>query len=281
MDAISSLWDFLVTHKFLFTALIIFGMGIVKIIILYRIRGNAALLSDRQRKWSVRTKNGVFVFTVLFLFILWQQEINEFALSVTAIAIAFVVASKEIILCFTGSIQRASARSFRPGDWIEVGKHCGEVVDHSMMATTIHEINLKGGAYQYTGRTVVLPNSLFFTHPVVNLNFMKKYVYHEFDITIKEFINLFPLVEYMEERMAYHALPFHDVSQRYNSMIKKGAGVNLPSAQPRVLIKKTTLGDQCVNFMIFCPTERAVDIEQLIKRDFMEKFEEVFPKKED
>ncbi len=69
------------------------------------------------------------------MFLFWNTEINEFALSLTAIAVAVVVASKEIILCFTGSIQRASSRSFRIGDWIEVGNTRGEVIEHNLMAT--------------------------------------------------------------------------------------------------------------------------------------------------
>ncbi|GAK84261.1 small-conductance mechanosensitive channel [Vibrio ponticus] len=113
-----------------------------------------------------RTKNGSFATIVLLLFILWQSEINEFALSLTAIAVAVVVASKEIILCFTGSIQRASSRSFRIGDWIEVGKLCGEVIEHNMMATVIQEIDLYHGQYHFTGKTATLPNSMFFTYPV-------------------------------------------------------------------------------------------------------------------
>ncbi len=103
----------------------------------------------RSTQLDVENQNGTFAFTLLILFILWQSEISEFALSVTAIAVAIVVASKEIILCFTGSIQRASSRSFRVGDWIEVGKLCGEVIEHNMMATVIQEIDLHHGQYHY------------------------------------------------------------------------------------------------------------------------------------
>lgn len=161
MEHLSIAVDFLLTHKLLLTALILLGVISVRRLVLEHIRGDAALITEKQRKWMSRTKNGVFTVTLLALFMLWQSEISEFALSVTAIAVAIVVASKEIILCFTGSIQRASSRSFRIGDWIEVGSVCGEVIEHNLMATVIQEIDLHHGQYNYTGKTATLPNSMF------------------------------------------------------------------------------------------------------------------------
>ncbi len=126
MDKVQLAIDYLLTHKFLFSLLIFLLIVLVRRFTLSRIRGDDAFVSEDQRKWMSRTKNGSFILLMLLLFTLWQSEINQFALSVTAIAVAIVVASKEIILCFTGSIQRASSRSFRIGDWIEVGSICGE-----------------------------------------------------------------------------------------------------------------------------------------------------------
>lgn len=104
MEKVQLVVDFLLTHKLIFTALIFVIMWLIRRTILSMIRGDHAFLSEDQRSWMSRTKNGTFAVTLLILFILWQSEINEFALSVTAIAVAIVVASKEIILCFTGSI---------------------------------------------------------------------------------------------------------------------------------------------------------------------------------
>jgi small-conductance mechanosensitive channel len=211
------------------------------------------------------------------LFILWQSEISEFALSVTAIAVAIVVASKEIILCFTGSIQRASSRSFRIGDWIEVGKLCGEVIEHNMMATVIQEIDLHHGQYHFTGKTATLPNSMFFTYPVKNLNFMKRYVYHDFSVVVKDFVNLYPLLPLLTDKIDEHCSYFADVAHRYNAMIEKHAGVDLPGAEPHIHISSNINGEQILHIMIFCPTDKANHLEHLIRKDFMELYEQRFP----
>lgn len=269
--------DFLLTHKLVFSALIIITISLMRKLVLSKIRGEVAFVSEKQRNWMSRTKNGTFIITVLTLFVLWQSEISEFAFSVAAIAVAIVVASKEIILCFTGSIQRASSRSFRIGDWIEVGKTCGEVIEHNIMATVIQEIDLHHGQYHYTGKTITLPNSMFFTYPVKNLNFMKRYVFHNFSIVVRDFVNLYPLLPVLSEKIEQHTHYFHDVAKRYNSMIEKHAGVDLPGSEAHIHITSGATGEQFVHIMLFCPTDKAVHLEQEIRADFMALYEERFP----
>ncbi|WP_297476533.1 mechanosensitive ion channel family protein [uncultured Photobacterium sp.] len=277
MDIITEIFTYLLTNKLLFTIIIVAIIALVRRFILSQVRGDEFFVTETQRKWMSRTKNGAFILTLATLFILWRLEINEFALSVTAIAVAIVVASKEIILCFTGSIQRASSRSFRIGDWIEVGKICGEVIEHNMMATVIQEIDLHHGQYHYTGKTATLPNSMFFTYPVKNLNFMKRYVYHNFSIVVKDFVNLYPLLPIIITKIDHHSEDFIDVARRYNNVIEKHAGVDLPGSEPHIHISSSTTGEQIVHFMLFCPTERATHLEQDIRRDFMEEYQRAFP----
>lgn len=280
MEKMWQVIDFLLVHKGLFSALIIAVVLIIRRITLSQIRGDVAFLSEDQRNWMSRTKNGTFAIIVVTLFILWQSEISEFALSLTAIAVAIVVASKEIILCFTGSIQRASSRSFRIGDWIEVGKISGEVIEHNLMATVIQEIDLYHGQYHYTGKTATLPNSMFFTYPVKNLNFMKRYVYHDFSIVVKEFVNLYPLIPGLIKQIEAHSEDFIEVARRYNAVIERHAGVDLPGSEPHIHVTSGATGEQVVHFMIFCPTEQASHLEQEIRRDFMESYAQAFPEKE-
>ncbi|MGF1908700.1 mechanosensitive ion channel family protein [Vibrio kasasachensis] len=277
MEKVQVVIDFLLTHKAIFSIVIITIIAIIRRFTLSKIRGDVAFVTEDQRNWMSRTKNGSFGLIVLLLFILWQSEINEFALSLTAIAVAVVVASKEIILCFTGSIQRASSRSFRIGDWIEVGKLCGEVIEHNMMATVIQEIDLYHGQYHFTGKTATLPNSMFFTYPVKNLNFMKRFVYHDFSIVVRDFVNLYPMLPEMITKIEVHCLDFIEVARRYNSIIERHAGVDLPGSEPHIHINSTSTGEQVFHVMIFCPTDQASHIEQLIRQDFMVLYEERFP----
>ncbi|MCY9874430.1 mechanosensitive ion channel family protein [Vibrio barjaei] len=278
MEDFQKVIAFLFENKLLLSFLVVFIILIIRRVTLSSIRGDVAFLSEDQRKWMSRTKNGSFAIIVITLFLVWKSEISEFALSVTAIAVAIVVASKEIILCFTGSIQRASSRSFRIGDWIEVGKTSGEVIEHNLMATVIQEIDLYHGQYHFTGKTITLPNSMFFTYAVKNLNFMKRYVYHSFSIIVPGFDNLFPLLPELTNKIEHHSESFIDVARRYNSVIEKHAGVDLPGSEPHIHISSGATGEQIVHVMIFCPTELATHLEQEIRADFMNIYHQAFPK---
>ncbi|CCN80698.1 putative Small-conductance mechanosensitive channel [Vibrio nigripulchritudo SFn27] len=279
MEVLDQAVGFLLENKLLLSAFVILVIVLIRKFIISMIRGDVNFLSEDQRKWISRTKNGTFSVIIITLFLLWQSEISEFALSLTAIAVAVVVASKEIILCFTGSIQRASSRSFRIGDWIEVGNLCGEVIEHNLMATVIQEIDLHHGNYNYTGKTATLPNSMFFSIPVKNLNFMKRYVYHSFNIVVGEFRNLYPMFPSLLAKIDDHCEDFIDVAKRYNVVIERHAGVDLPGAEPHISISSANTGEQVVHFMLFCPTDRAFEIEQLVREDFMAMYQRHFGQK--
>ncbi|WP_254813939.1 mechanosensitive ion channel family protein [Salinivibrio sp. ES.052] len=269
MSELRNIAQLLLENKLLTTVGVVVVVSLVRRLILRHIRGDSNFLSEDQRKWMSRTKNGAFTTLLLFLFLFWNTEINEFALSLTAIAVAVVVASKEIILCFTGSIQRASSRSFRIGDWIEVGNTCGEVIEHNLMATKIQEIDTHSGHYCYTGKTATLPNSLFFATTVKNLNFMKRYVYHHFHLVIRGDINLYPHIPALLARIDDHSEDFMDIARRYNHVIERHAGVDLPGPEPHLYLSHTETGEQLVHIRLFCPTERAAELEQLIREDIM------------
>lgn len=281
MENAQKVLTFLVENKLLLSIVLIFIIWGIRRLTLYRIRGDAMFLSEDQRKWISLTKNTSFSIVLLSMFLLWRSEVSEFALSLTAIAVAVVVASKEIILCFTGSIQRASSRSFRIGDWIEVGKSSGEVLEHNLMATVIQEIDLHHGHYHFTGKTITLPNSMFFTYPVKNLNFMKRYVYHNFTIVVPGFKNLLPLLPEFNKQIEGHCEEFIEVARRYNGVVEKHAGVDLPGPDPHVHIDNSAYGDQNVHVMLFCPTEQANHLEFLIRSDFITAYHELYPEKSD
>ena len=82
------------------------------------------------------------------------------------------------------------------------------------------------------------------------------------------------------QKIDVHCEDFIEVAKRYNGVIEKHAGVDLPGADPHIHITTTSMGDQKVHYMVFCPTEKASHLEQLIRQDFMEMYHERFPKEE-
>lgn len=75
---------------------------------------------ELRGKWLINSRNGFLLLMLLGLVMIWGEELRTLALSIVAIAVAFVVATKELILCFTGSILKSGSRSFVLGDRIQV-----------------------------------------------------------------------------------------------------------------------------------------------------------------
>ena len=259
----------LINNKQLLTLLALVGLLLLRFFILKAIRKDTAFVSDEQRKWMSYTKNLAALFITVAIISIWWVEIQQFALSLAAIAVAVVLASKELILCFSGAILRASSRAFTVGDWIEIDRFKGEVLEVNILSTSIQEINLAHNSYEYTGKTITVPNSAFLSYAVKNLNFMKRYVYHHFTISTPPKVNPYPFRQQLVENITEYCAEFYEVAVRYNAVIERHAGVDLPGPEPHVRVLTTELGDIEVEVRVFCPTEQALEIEQKVTEDYM------------
>ena len=64
---------------------------------------------------------------------IWAPKIQTFAVSLLAIALALVLATKEIITCVGGSVVRMLTNTYTFGDRIEIGGIRGNVLDHNAL----------------------------------------------------------------------------------------------------------------------------------------------------
>lgn len=91
--------------------------------------GNYGILYKDQRQWIIRIKNTSAALVLLALLFIWAPQLHTFAISIAAFAVALVIATKEMIMCFMGAIMRASSQPFNVGEWVTVDGVTGEVVD--------------------------------------------------------------------------------------------------------------------------------------------------------
>lgn len=262
----------LIYNKIFLTTLIVLLPIVLRVFLLKKIRQRNFFLSDDQRRWMSYIKNATWTFVLLGLLMVWWPELERFALSIAAVAVAIVLGTRELILCISGSVLRASSGAFTVGDWIEVGNMRGEVIDHSLVSTVIQELDPDNNSYGYTGKTITIPNSIFLSQSVKNMNFMKHYVYHGFSIVVEPEINPFEARELLVNKAREYCEGFREVAQRYNSMLESRMGLDLPGTEPNVTIRTTELARNIISVAIFCPTREAVLIEQNLHQDFMDYF---------
>lgn len=254
-DVVTSFLD----EKALISLALIGGLLALRWALVRVIRRQSEYLTDRQLRGIAIVRNGGVLALLVALFILWLPELEAFALSVTAVAVAIVIATKELLMCFAGGIVRSTSGSFAAGDWIEVSGHSGEVGEYSLVSTSLLEFN--ADRMEYTGRLITIPNSLFLSNVVVNHEFRKKFVFHEFTL----YSELIPDVEGARRAILAslegEAAAFEDVADRYAALIERRMGVHLPPAAPRVRVRITASVKYGFEVTVFCPRERALEIE--------------------
>ncbi|WP_066558827.1 mechanosensitive ion channel domain-containing protein [Croceicoccus bisphenolivorans] len=130
------------------------------------LRRREDLTAPIARRWSANVRNFLLLVALIGLVMIWAPQLRTFALSLTAFAVAVVVAMKELILCLSGSALRTFTRAYSVGDHIELGGTRGEVLDHNLLVTKLAEFEKRDGSVLATGRQVILPHSLLFGTPL-------------------------------------------------------------------------------------------------------------------
>ncbi|MCO6389256.1 mechanosensitive ion channel domain-containing protein [Aliihoeflea sp. 40Bstr573] len=249
------------------SALLILVLWIARTILVKLIRMRTSLPPHVLRRWIATSRNVLLFLLLLGLVLIWAPQLRTFALSLAAVAVALVVATKEMILCVSGSLMRSSTRAFTVGDWIEVYGVRGEVVDHTLLATTIQEF--QPSSFHYTGRTAVLPNSVFFTSPIRNLSVLRDYTFHSFAVTAEPDVDLLDRDAEIATIVDRHYGAHREEAARVNARIERRSGVDILEPDSRIRFSTTDLGKQRVTVSLFCPTRQADVLEDAITREIM------------
>lgn len=232
--------------------LLIFGL---RWALIAGLRRRARYLTDRQRWWISLIKNLSSGAVAVALVAIWAAEVQDAALSIAAVAVAVVIATKELWLCVTGATWRGVSGAFSVGDWIEIGGYSGEVVDENLLATVLHEIDRDD--FYMTGRVVSVPNGLLLTEPVINHGFRKRFIFHEFDIHAEPHPNPEATRRRIQTALDEAAAEFSEIAQRYAQRIERRVGAQLRDPAPSVSIFTTELAKLIFRSTVFCPRDRA------------------------
>ncbi len=265
MNHMASFANMLFENKVFITLLLFIIVFVAKSVIVKYIKSKVK--EDKRRR--INLVNNIFTLVmIIILFNLWADELQKFAFSIAAFVVAIVLATREFIQCFIGFVYLISSRPFRIGDWIQVGEYYGEVHSTDWAKLTLLEVDID--AYQYTGKTLYLPNSQLITSGIKNLNFLKRYAMHTFTIVRDGSVNPFEFFDDISQKAKEYCSDFKDVAIRYNQLIESRLDINIAGPEPHIQVATSEVGHTQVFFTIFCPTDRALEIEQLLTADFMQ-----------
>ncbi|BFT30202.1 mechanosensitive ion channel family protein [Alteromonas sp. D210916BOD_24] len=221
---------------------------------------------DRRNQINILAQLGN-AFIIIVLMLLWSSEIQTLAISIAAFMVAIVLATREFIQCFMGFIYYLSARPFRVGDWVQMNNIIGEVVQMDWAKTALLEVDPE--SFNYTGKHVYVPNSQLVTQTVRNLNFMRRYRLHSFEIVNEPSVNAYSLLPAFHARAQAHCEYFRDVAERYKGLIERHLEQEFIRIDPTVEIKTNEIAKIVVKVSVFCPTAEAHELEHKMCSDWL------------
>jgi small-conductance mechanosensitive channel len=250
----------------------------LRMLVLRAVAQSERLTLETRRRWVIYIRNMVALVFVTGLVFIWGHELETFAVSLVAIAVAVVLATKELILCLSGTVLRMGTNAYTLGDRIEVAGTRGNVLDQTLLATTVLEIGPGQTSQQYTGRAVVFPNSLLLSHPIVNETYLRRYVVHVITVPLNRHDDWQTAEKLLFEIAMAECAPFIDDARRHMKELEGKAWLDAPSVQPRVNVQLPDPERINLLLRIPAPAHRTSRLEQAILRRFMLSFKPTRPR---
>jgi hypothetical protein len=127
---------------------------IARTVLVRWIKGNHTLTIDAKRRWIVTARNSMVLGLFVGLVVIWAHELEAFAVSLVALAATVVLATKELILCWSGAALRVGGGVYGVGDRIQLGTYRGVV---SWNTTSLRRSCWKSGRVRHRISTPVAP----------------------------------------------------------------------------------------------------------------------------
>jgi small-conductance mechanosensitive channel len=257
--------------------LLLAAVLLTRLVLMRAVVRSQTLSVETRRRWVLTIRNVMAFIFVTGLVFIWFHEVSTFAVSLVAIAVALVLATKELLLCISGAVLRAGTNAYTLGDRIEVAGMRGNVVDQSLLATTVLEIGPGHASSQYTGRAVLFPNSLLLSQPVVNETYMKPFMVHVMTIPLTAKDDWQMAERILLDAAMEECAPFIDEARAQMKQLEGKTWLDAPSVQPRVTIQLPAPGRVTLLLRIPTPAHRASRLEQAILRRFLAAFQPLEP----
>ncbi len=259
------------------TGILLSGVLVARFLAVRAIRNWQMPTQEHRLRWLISVRNFSLVVLLFGLVLIWGEELKTLALSMVAVAAACVIATKELILCFSGSVLRSSTGSFGIGDRIEVNAIRGDVINHNMLTTTILEIGPGQTSHQATGRSIVIPNSVFLSAPVINETFLGNYVLHHISVPLKADQDWRGARSILLEVATVECAPYLEEAKACINKLTTDHSVEAPGIDPRITIQLPEPDRVNLLLRIPAPARFKGRIEQAILEGYQKKFHEKTP----
>jgi len=165
----------------------IVGIFIINLVVHFSRRSLSQFIPDADIRYRFRKVLTFLRYLViaLFLTIVFNDRLGQLTVVFGVVGAGVAFALQEVIASFAGWIAISSGQFYKPGDRVQLGGIIGDVIDISILRTTVMEIGAWVKADQYNGRIVRIANSFVFKEPVFNYSADFAFVWDEITIPVK------------------------------------------------------------------------------------------------
>jgi small-conductance mechanosensitive channel len=145
-----------------------------------------ARIKDQTHMHTLRmlVRDAFFLASAVIVLVIWLDIGGHFTIAVGVLGAGIAFASQEVIGSFAGYLNVVTGSLYRIGDRVRIGNVVGDVMDISVLRTTVMEIGEWVKADQYTGRIVTVANRAVFADPVYNYTQHWHYLWDEIMIPV-------------------------------------------------------------------------------------------------
>ncbi|MCP9461399.1 MAG: mechanosensitive ion channel [Nitrospira sp.] len=249
--------------------LMLITLLITRALVVRWITRNAALSMEAKRRWVVTTRNSLVFAFFIGLVTIWAHELQAFTVSLVALAVALVLATKELILCWIGAALRVGGKVYTVGDRVQIAGQRGVVLDHDIFTTKLLEIGPGQSAHLYTGRVIAFPNSLLFSNPLVKENPGLDYGLYTLVVPFKTDDDWRRAEHLLMAAARAECEPYLEEAARQMKMLEQTNLLEVPSPEPRVTIQLTEPGKMQFVLRFPAPHRGRSRVEPAILRRFL------------
>ena len=245
--------------ELLWTIVVVSAAILANIAISAILRGRGWLSRETKLRASVFWRNFSLLIAIIALIFIWRAELRAAALSLAALSVAVVLVGKEMFTSVLGYVHRTTSGSFGFGDVIEINNIKGEVIDQTLLSTTVLEMSEE---HLFTGKVVQFPNSFYITHAMKNYSRLGDYQLGMVSIPLAASSDLDTARRFLAEVATSVCAEFVAPAHAALRELEGEQFIVMPSAEPRVSIRLGDGGKATLLLRFPCPASQRTRTEQ-------------------
>lgn len=202
---------------------------------------NGRYKDERERYRRRNFFSTVIVFAAAAaIVLLWTHTLKEKGTFLGLLGAGLAVALREPLLSLAGRLAIFSGHMYTAGDRVEIQQMTGDVIDIGFFYTRMLEIGSWIHADQYSGRMLLIPNSIIFGSPILNYTQHLSYIWDEICLPITYGSNMQKAIEILTDVGAEYTKEFLQNARRELEQMRRNFLVPQIEFQPNVYVKVTS-----------------------------------------